>query len=96
MAFVYIKTPNKVGHKSWEGMVCGFSETESNFYGIWNPKPSRVVGSRNVAFIETPPNLLLADKRLSPQQDLESTSYDFSEDTLNDNYVAYDDMKRDI
>ena len=29
-AFVYIKNPNKLGHTSWEGMVCGFSETESN------------------------------------------------------------------
>ena len=95
-AFVYIKTPNKVGHTSWEGVVCGFSETESNFYGIWNPKSSRVVGSRNVVFIETPPNLFLTDRRLLPQQDLESPSYGFSDDTLNDNYIAHDDMLRDV
>ena len=28
--FVQIKNPNKLGHTSWEGMVCDFSETESN------------------------------------------------------------------
>ena len=35
-----------------------------------------VVESRNVAFIEKPPNLLPAARRLSPQQDLGSLSYD--------------------
>ena len=66
-AFVHIKNPNKLGHKSWEGMVCGFSETESNSYRIWNPKTRRVVESRNVVFIETPQILLPATRRLSPQ-----------------------------
>ena len=28
-AFVHIKNPNKLGHTSWEGMVCGFNETVS-------------------------------------------------------------------
>ena len=37
-AFVYIEIPNKLGHTSWEGMVCGFSKTVSNSYLIWNPK----------------------------------------------------------
>ena len=89
-AFIRIKNSNKLGHTSWEGMVCGFSETESNSYRIWNPKTRRVVESRDVVFIETPPNLLPAARRLSPQQDLESPSYDYSDDTLYDNYVSHD------
>ena len=32
--FVHIKSPNKLGHTSWEGIVCGFSETENNSYRI--------------------------------------------------------------
>ena len=80
-AFVHIKSPDKLGHTSWGGIMCGFSETESNSYRIWNPKARRVVESRNVVFIETPPNLLPATRRLSPQQDLESLPYDFSDDT---------------
>ena len=27
-AFVHIKNPNKLGHTSWEGMVCGFSDRD--------------------------------------------------------------------
>ena len=78
-AFAHIKNPNKVpvGRTSWERMVCGFSETEINSYRIWNSKKRRVVESRNGVFIETPPNLLPATRRLSSQQDLESPSYDF-------------------
>ena len=91
-AFVHIKSLNKLGHTSWEGMMCGFSETESNSYRIWNPKPRRVVESRNVVFIETPPNLLSTARQLSPQQDLESPSYDFSDD----NYVSHGDMLWDV
>ena len=68
-AFVHIRNPNKLGHKLWEEMVCGFSKIESNSYRIWNPKTRRVVESRNVVFIETPPNRLPAARRLSPQQD---------------------------
>ena len=94
--FIHIKTPNKVDHLSWKGIVYGFSKTESNFYSIWNPKPRRVVESRNVVSIKTPPNLLLAARQLSPQQDLESPSCDFSDDTLNDNYVSHDDMLWDV
>ena len=77
-------------------MVCGFSKTESNSSRIWNPKARRMVESRNVVFIETSPNLLPATRRLSPQQDLESPSYDFSDDTLEDNYISHDDMPRDV
>ena len=95
-AFVYLRNPNKLGHTSWEGIVCGFNETEGNVYRIWNPKTRRVVESRSVVFIETSPNLLSAARRLSLQQDLESTSYDFSDDTLDDNHVSHDNMLRDV
>ena len=77
-------------------MVCGFSETESNSCHIWNPKTRRMVGSRNVVFIKTPPHLLPAARRLSPQQDLESPSYDFSVNTLDDSYVSHDNMLLDV
>ena len=76
--------------------MCGFSETESNSYLIWNPKKRRVVKCRNAVLIETPPNLLPATNRLSPQQDLQSPVYDFSDGTLDDNYVSHDDMLRDV
>ena len=66
-AFVHTKNPNKLGHTSWEGMVCGFRETESYSFRIWNPKTRRVMESMNVVFIETPPNLLPAARRLSPK-----------------------------
>ena len=35
-AFVHITNSNKLGHTSWEGMVCGFSETKSDSYRTWN------------------------------------------------------------
>ena len=60
------------------------------------PKTGRVVESRNGVFIETPSNLLPAARRLSPQQDLESPSCDFSDDTLDDSYVSHDDLLRDM
>ena len=42
MAFVHIKDPTKLRYTSWEGMVCDFSETEGNFYQVWNPRTRRV------------------------------------------------------
>ena len=95
-AIVHIKNPNKLGHTSCEGVVYGFSATESNSNRIWNTKTRRVVESRYVVFIETSTNLLPAARRLSPQQGVESPSYDFSDDTLDDNYVSQDDMLRDM
>ena len=95
-AFVQTKNPNKLGHTSWEVMVCGFSETEGNSHRIWNPKTRRMVESRNVISIETSPNMLPAVRWLSPQQDLESSSYDFRYETLDDNYVSHDGMPRDV
>ena len=59
-----------------------------------------MVEGRNVDFSEPPPNLLFAPRQLSPQQDLESPSYDFSDDTLDDtldnNYVSHDDILVDV
>ena len=55
-----------------------------------------MVESRNAVFIEALPNLLPATRRLSPRQDLQSPSYDFSDDTLDDNYVSHDDILRDM
>ena len=57
-AFVYIKDAKKLEPKSWEGMLCGLSEDEALSYRIWNPKTRRVVESRNVTFIQTPPYLI--------------------------------------
>ena len=84
-AFVHIKDANKLGHTSWEGMVCGFSQNESNSLRIWNPKMRRVVESRSVVFIETPPHLLPPSRRLSPLQDLEAPMFDFSDNSLDEN-----------
>ena len=95
-SFVHIKSTNRLGHTSWEGMLCVFSETESNSYRIWNPKTRREVESRNVNLIETPPNLLPATRGLSPRKYLELLSYDFSDDTLYDSDVSHEDMLRDV
>ena len=94
--FVHIKNSNKLSYTSWDEMVCGFSEAASNSYRICNPKKRRVVERRNVVFIKTPPNMLPVARRLSPQQDLESPSYDIRDDTLDDNYVSHDNMLRDV
>ena len=65
-AFVHIKDANKLGHTSWEGMMCGFSQNESNSFRTFNPKTRRDVESRNAVFIETPPHLPPPSRRLSP------------------------------
>ena len=68
-AFVHIKDSRTLDAAAWEGKVCGYSE-ESKSYRVWNPKTHRVVESRNVTFIETPPHLLPPPSKLSPVQDL--------------------------
>ncbi|CAN0341510.1 unnamed protein product [Ascophyllum nodosum] len=52
-AFVHIKDSTKLGHTSWEGMVCGFSENESNSYRVWNPKTRRITLSAEYAYAAT-------------------------------------------
>ena len=87
-AFVRIKDAKKVKPKTWEGMLCGFSEDEALSYRVWNPKTRSVVESRNVTFIETPPHLILQPIRLSPLQEL-------SPSELVDHYAPTDDLLRD-
>ena len=53
-------------------------------------------GEQERPFIETPPNPISAARRLSPEQDLESPSCYFRDDTLGDNYVSHDDMLWDV
>ena len=87
-AFVHIKDAKKLEPKSWEGMLCGFSEDESLFYRVWNPKPRRVVESRNVTFIVTPPHLIPQPIRFSPFRELPPAE-------LVDDYASTDDVLRD-
>ena len=95
-AFVHIKDSTKLGHTSWEGMVCGFSENESNSYRVWNPKTRRVVEARNVVFIETPPHLIPQPSQPPPLHRFQSSSLKFTEDTLDDNYVSNEEMLQDV
>ena len=50
--FMHIKDPRHSRRCGWEEKVCGKS------YRVRNPKTRRVVESRNVTFLETPPHLL--------------------------------------
>ena len=36
-AFVHIEDTKKLEPKSWEEMLCGFSEDETLSYRVWNP-----------------------------------------------------------
>ena len=83
-----IKDAKKLGHTSWEGMVRGFSQSKSNSFRIWNPKTNRVVESRNVVFNETPPHLLPPSRRHSPSQGVEDPSFDFRDNSRDDNYTS--------
>ena len=77
-------------------MACGFSQSESNSFRIWNPKTRRVVENGNVVFIETPPHLLPPSRRLLPLQGLEAPTFDFSDNSLDDNYTSREDMIHDV
>ena len=68
-SFVHINDSRKLDAAAWEGEVCGYSE-ERKSYRVWNPSTHRVVESKNVTFIETPPHLLPPTSKLSPLQDL--------------------------
>ena len=94
-AFVRIKDSRKLDAAAWEGKVCGYSE-ESKSYRVWNPKTHRVVESRNATFIETPPHLLPPPSKLSSLQDLVPPSWDIEDDTLDNDYISYDDLLRDV
>ena len=47
-------------------------------------------------FIEIPPHLIPQPSQLSPLQGLQSLSLDFTEDTLDNNYVSTQEMLRDV
>ena len=65
-SFVHIKDAKKLEPKSWEEILCGFIEDGALSYRVWKPKTHRVVESKNVTFIETPPHLIPEPTRLSP------------------------------
>ena len=48
--------------------------------------------SRNVAFIETPPQLLHPPPKLSPLQDLVPPLWDLDDDSLDNDFTSYDDL----
>lgn len=58
--FVHIEmhTP-RLRDKAWEIKLCRFSHN-SRMYRIFNSSKRAVVESRNVTFLETPPDVLLA------------------------------------
>ena len=74
--------------------MCGYSE-ESKSYRVWNPNTHRVVERRNLPIIETPPNLLCPPSNLSPLQDLLPPSWGIDDDTLESNYIPYDNLIKD-
>ena len=94
-AFVHTKDSRMLDAAAWEGKVYGYSE-ESKPYRVWNPKIQRVVESRNVTFIEIRPHLLPPPSKLSPLQNLVPPSWDIDDDTLNIDYISYDDLLRDV
>ena len=64
------------------------NEDEELSNRVWSPKPRRVVESRNVTFIETPPHLIPQSTRLSPLRELPPVE-------LVDDYASTDDLLRD-
>ena len=95
-AFVHSKGANKLGHASWEGIVCGFSQSESNSFRMWNPKTRRAVESKNVVFIETLLHLLSPFRRLSPPQGLEAPTFEISDNSLDNNCTSREDVIQDV
>ena len=85
---VHIEDAKKLEPKSWEGMLCGFSENGALSYRVWNPKTCRLLESRNVTFIEIPPNLILQPTQLSPLWELPPAK-------LVNDYASTDDLLRD-
>ena len=71
--------------------MCDYSEER-----VGNPTSRHAVESRDTNFIETPPHLLLPPSKLSPLQDLVPPSWDLDDDTLDNDYISYDDLLRDV
>ena len=74
--------------KSWERMLRGFSEGKALSYRVWNPKTRRVVESRNVTFIKTPPHLIPQPTRLSLRREVSPAE-------SVDDYASTDNLLRD-
>ena len=87
-AFVHIKDTEKLESKSWEGMLCGFSEKEAISCQIWNAKTRKVVKSKNATFIETSPDLIPQVIRLFSLRELPSVK-------LNNDSASHDDIMWD-
>ena len=64
------------------------ARTKALSYLVWNPKTRRVVESRNVTFIETPPHFIPQPTRPSPLRELPPAE-------LVDDYASTDDLLRD-
>ena len=94
--FVHIKDSRKLDAAAWEGKLGCYSERRK-FYRVWNPKTRRVVESRSVTFIETPPPHLLPPLlKLSLLQDLVPLSWDIDDNTLDNDYISNDELLRDV
>ena len=89
------QTPQKARRRGLGREVRGCSE-ERKYYRVWNPKTRRDVESRNVTFIETQPHIFFWNSKLSPLQDLVPPSWDLDGDTLDNDYISYDDLLLDV
>ena len=76
--------------------MCGFSQSESNSFRMWNPKTRRAVESKNVVFIETLLHLLSPFRRLSPPQGLEAPTFEISDNSLDNNCTSREDVIQDV
>ena len=93
--FVHIKDSKKLDAMAWEGKLCGYS-LENKSYRVWNPKTDHIVESSNVTFIEIPSHLLPPPSHLPPLHDLVRLSWDFDDNTLDNDYISYNDLLQDI
>ena len=89
------KDANQLGRTSWRGIVCGFSHNERSSFRVWNPRTCRAVESRKIVLIDTPPDLLFLSRRLPPLQGLKSSTFDFNNNSLDDNYSSRKDTAQD-
>ena len=92
---MHIKDSRKLDAAAWEGKVDSCSG-EKKYYRVWNPKTHRVVKRKNATFIVIPTHLLLSPSELSPLQYLISPFWDLDGDTLDKDYISYDDLLRDV
>ena len=89
--FVRMKDPRTIR----EGKVCGCS-VERKSYRVRNPKTRRVVESRDVTFIETPPHILFRPSQLASLQNRVPPSWDLDDSTLKNDFISYGDLLRNV